>query len=104
MDDEALKLIESIHEKQRKADVLLQQLRLWREAETQGVDSSQGGSFGLDTRLFTPKEQREYRLHRDRFVAKDSSGRHWPRLYNSFWYPDRRQVRLDPMLEAAPRE
>jgi len=104
MNDEALKLIESIHEKQRKADILLQQLRLWREAEAQGIDSSQGGSFGLDTRLFTLKERREYHLHGHRFMVREVSGAVRLLLYNCFWYPDRRQVRLDPMLEAASRE
>lgn len=97
-------LTESIRVKQAEAAYLTRILDLWAAAEAQGIDSSEGGSFGLDTRLLTPKQKQEWHRHNDRFVQRDSSGASRPRLFNYFCYPDGRIVILYPMLEAVHRE
>jgi hypothetical protein len=97
-------LTESIRAKQAEATYLTRILDLWAAAEAQGIDSSEGGSFGLDTRLLTPKQKREWQCHNDRFVQRDLSGASRPKLFNYFRYPDGRTVILYPMLEAVYRE
>jgi hypothetical protein len=44
-------LLDSIRAKDRKVAILLDQLRLWREAQAQGIDSRQGGPLAW-TRSF----------------------------------------------------
>lgn len=50
-----INFVELIRAKKQEQDYLLRVLGLWAAAEAQGIDSSEGGSFGLDTRLLTPK-------------------------------------------------
>lgn len=97
-----LATIQSIREKSRERDYLLAQLELWALAETQGIDSRDGGSFGLDTRIFDWKEQTRY-LHGE-FTRREVSGAVTLLMYNFFRYPDGRVVQLHPMLKAVHRE
>ena len=97
-------LVESVRAKKQEQDYLLRVLELWAAAEAQGIDSSEGGSFGLDTRLLTPKQKVERQQHGDRFVERDVTGASRPKLYNYFRHLDGRTVILYPMLEAAHRE
>ena len=94
----------SIQEKVAAMDFDLRTLELWEKAEAQGVDSSGGGSFGLDTRMFTPAKRREWHQHNDRFIERQVSGAYRLKLYNYFRYPDGRVIGLDPFLEAVHRE
>lgn len=97
-------LTKSIRAKQAEAAYLTRVLDLWAAAEAQGIDSSEGGRFGLDTRLFTEVQRREWHRHNGRFVHREVSGASRPKLFNYFRYPDGRIVTLDPMLEAVHRE
>jgi len=97
-------LTKSIRAKQAEAAYLTRVLDLWAAAEEQGIDSSGGGSFGLDTRLFTERQRREWHQHNHRFVERDTTGASRPKLYNYFRRPDGRVVILDPLLEAVHRE
>jgi len=97
-------LTESIRAKQAEAAYLTRVLDLWAAAEAQGIDSSEGGSFGLDTRLLTPKQKQERHRHNGRFVERDATGASRPKMYNYFRYLDGRTVILYPMLEAILRE
>lgn len=93
-------LTKSIREKQIEAAYLTRVLELWAAAEAQGIDSSEGGSFGLDTRLLTLKQRQEYHRHPGRFIHRCHSRSNRPKLYNYFRYPDDRIVTLYPLLEA----
>ena len=104
MSDEILSLIDSIADKKAEQQYLLQELRLWREAEIQGIDSSGGGAFGFNPELLNPKQAQERRRFPHRFVEREASGRIRLRRYNYFRYPDDRIVSLNPMLEAPSRE
>ena len=97
-------LTESIQAKQTEQQYLVCVLELWAAAEAQGIDSSVGGSFGLDTRLLTPKQKCEWQQHDAHFVERDATGTSRPKLFNYFRYPDDRIVILFPMLEAVYRE
>lgn len=97
-------LTKSIRVKQIEAAYLTKVLDLWAAAEAQGINSMHGGSFGLDTRLFTERDRREWQRHRDRFLRREVSGATHPLLFNYFRYPDGRVVTLNPMLEAVYRE
>jgi len=97
-------LTKSIRAKQTEAAYLTRVLDLWAAAEAQGIDSSEGGSFGLDTQLLTPKQKREWQQHNGRFVERDVTGASRLKMYNYFRYPDGRTVILYPMLEAVHRE
>lgn len=97
-------LSESIRAKQQEQQYLLRVLELWAAAEAQNIDSSEGGSFGLDTRLLTPKQKCEWQQHPARFVERDAPGTLRPKLFNYFRYPDDRIVILFPVLEAVYRE
>lgn len=99
-----ISLVESIRAKKQEQDYLLRVLELWTAAEAQGIDSSEGGTFGLDTRLLTPKQKAEWQQHNDRFVERDATGASRPKLYNYFHHSDDRTVILYPMLEAVHRE
>lgn len=79
-------------------------LELWEKAEAQGIDSSGGGRFGLNIRMFTPAQRREWHRHRDHFVVCEVTGAFRLKLYNYFRYPDGRVIGLDPLLEAVHRE
>lgn len=79
-------------------------LQLWEQAEAQGIDTSGGGSFGLDTRMLTPAQWREWYYFPHRFTVREATGAHRLKLYNYFRYPDGRVVGLDPLLEAVNRE
>jgi len=94
-----MSVLRSIQEKRREQDCLLAQLELWAKAEAQGIDSREGGSFGLDTRLFDSKERVRYQ--RGEFTRRDETGAIRVLMYNYFRYPDGRVVQLDPMVEAA---
>jgi hypothetical protein len=89
---------EAIHGQVATMDYDLRTLELWEQAETQGIDSSDGGAFGLDTRRFTKAQRQEYHWHTERFAK----GRK-PKVFNYFRYPDGRTVTLDPMLTAVHR-
>jgi len=91
---------ESIQGKIAMMDFDLRALVLWEEAEAQGINSSGGGCFGLDTRLFNGVQKREWRWHSDRFVKKDVNGGSRPEMYNYFRYPNGSTIKLDPMLKA----
>lgn len=95
---------ESIQRKVAAMDFDLRTLQLWEQAEAQGIDSSGGGSFGLDTRMFTSTQRREWHHHPCRFVMCEAAGVRRLKLYNYFRYPDGRVVGLDPLLEAVNRE
>lgn len=97
-------LSEAIRSKQQEQQYLLRVLELWAAAEAQNIDSSEGGSFGLDTRLLTPKQKREWQQHNARFVERDATGASRPKLFNYFRYPDGAVVTLFPMLEVVYRE
>lgn len=97
-----LELIESIRAKSRERDYLLDSLKLWAQAEAQGIDSSDGGSFGLDTRMFNRAEQTRYL--RGEFTRRELNGAICLLMYNFFCYPDGRVVQLNPMLKAVHRE
>lgn len=99
-----INLVESIRAKKQEQDYLLRVLELWAAAEAQGVDSGEGGTFGLDTQLLTPKQKAEWQQHNDCFVERDVTGASRPKLYNYFCHPDGRSVILYPMLEAVHRE
>ncbi len=94
------KIRASIREKVNAMDFDLRVLELWGKAEAQGIDSSGGGRFGLDTRMFTPAQRREWHRHNARFVGREVSGAFQLKLFNYFRYPDGRVVGLDPLLEA----
>jgi len=96
----ASEIRQSIQRKVAEMDFDLRLLRLWEQAEAQGIDSSGGGSFGLDTRMFNPVQRQEWHRHPRRFVMYDATGAHRLKLYNYFHYPDGRTVGLDPLLEA----
>ena len=91
-----LELIESIRVKNRERDYLLDSLKLWAQAEAQGIDLNDGGSFWLDTRMFDRREQTRY-LHGE-FTRRKPSGAVCLLMYNFFRYPDGRVVQLNPML------
>jgi len=93
-------LVQSIQAKQAEAAYLTRVLELWAAAEAQGVDSSEGGSFGLNTRLLTPRQKVEWRRHSDCFVERSVTGASRPKLFNYFHRPDGRITILYPMLEA----
>ena len=95
---------DSIREKVASMGFDLRTLELWEKAEAQGIDSSKGGAFGLDTRLFSSTQRREWHRHSTRFVKCDVTGATRLKLYNYFRYPDGRIVGLDPLLEAVHRE
>jgi len=95
---------ESIQEKVTAMDFDLRLLQLWEQAEAQGIDSSGGGHFGLDTRTLTLSQQREWRCRPHRFVIRKATGAHRLMVYNYFRYSDGRIVGLDPLLEAVNRE
>lgn len=103
-----ISLVESIYwsnrAKEQEQDYQLRVLELRAAAEAQGVDSSEGGLFGLDTRLLTPKQKVEWEQHSDRFVERDVTGASRPKLYNYFRHLDGRTVIFYPMLEAVHRE
>lgn len=99
-----MSLVKSIRAEKAEQTYLLRVLELWAAAEAQGIDSSEGGSFGLDTRLLTPKQKAEWQRHNDRFAERDATGASRPKLYNYFRYPDGRTVILYPLLEAVHRE
>ena len=84
-------------------DCDLRILELWAEAEAQGIDSSGGGSFGLDTRLFDSSQRRVWQRDRTRFVTYEASGRVHIQRYNYFRYPNGSTINLDPTLEAPQR-
>lgn len=90
----------SIQDKVSAMDFDLRTLELWEEAEAKGIDSSGSGSFGLDTRLFTSAEQREYHRHMSTFVVRETNGAITLKRFNYFKYPNGDIVKLDPMLEA----
>ncbi len=73
-------------------------LELWEAAEAQGIDSSEGGSFGLDTRMFNPLQKLEWRQDKSKFVTQDVPPH--LKVFNYFRYPVGKVVELDPMLEA----
>jgi len=100
MIDTVASLAKSIQVKQEEQIYLLRVLELWAAAEAQGIDSSGGGAFGLDTRLFTEKQRREWHRYRDRFIERFPNGASRPKLYNYFHCPDGRIITLNPMLEA----
>ena len=83
---------DSIREKQAAMDFDLRTLGLWEAAEAQGIDSSEGGSFGFDTGLLDRAKKMEYHRH--------ASGKSYHKLFNYFRYPSGVTVKLDPMLEA----
>ncbi len=85
-------------------DYDLRILELWEAAEAQGIDSGGGGSFGLDTRLFTAAQNSEWRHDRRRFVTYDASGTFHIQYYNYFCYPNGSTINLDPTLEAVHPE
>ena len=91
---------ESIRTKLAEMDFDLRVLKLWEQAEAQGIDSSGGGRFGFDTRMLTPAQRREWRHFPHRFMIPLPTGGCRLKLYNYFRYPDGRIVRLDPLLEA----
>jgi len=93
-------MINEIREKVAQMNRDLRTLELWEKAEAQGIDSSGGGAFGLDTRMFTPTQCREWHRHNARFVERDETGATCVKLYNYFRYSDGRIVGLDPLLEA----
>jgi len=93
-------MIGEIREKVAQMNRDLRTLELWEKAEAQGIDSSGGGAFGLNTQLFTPAQRREWHRHKARFVERDETGATRVKLYNYFHYPDGRIVGLDPLLEA----
>jgi len=95
---------ESIRTKVAEMDFDLRCLQLWEQAEAQGIDSSGGGRFGLDTRMFTPAQRREWHRFPHRFTVREAAGAHRMKLYNYFRYPDGQVVELDPLLEAVNRE
>lgn len=97
-----IEVIDSIRAKRRECDYLLASLELWAQVEAQGIDSSGGGTFGLDTRLFGPKERTRYQ--RGEFTERDNTGAIRVLMYNFFRYPDGREVQLNPMLKAVHRE
>jgi hypothetical protein len=103
-----INLVELIRAKKQEQDYLLRVLELWAAAEAQGIDptddANEGGSFGLDTRLLTPKQKVEWQQHNDRFVERDATGASRPKLYNYFCDSEDRFVILYPMLEAVHRE
>ena len=99
-----INFVELIRAKKQEQDYLLRVLGLWAAAEAQGIDSSEGGSFGLDTPLLTPKQKVEWQQHNDRFVERDVTGASRPKLYNYFCDSEDRFVILYPMLEAVHRE
>lgn len=91
---------ESIQKKVATMDFDLRTLELWEKAEAQGIDSSGGGSFGFDTRMFTLAQRREWYRFPHRFIVLEATGARRLKLYNYFRYPDGRVVGLDPLLEA----
>lgn len=95
-------VIDLIRVKSRERDYLLALLELWVQAEAQGIDSSDGGSFGLDTQLFGPKERSRYQ--RGEFTQRDNTGVVCVLMYNFFCYSDGRVIALNPMLKAVHRE
>lgn len=95
-------LLKLIQEKRREQDYLLARLEVWAQAEAQGIDSSHGGSFGLDTRMFSRNEQTRY--SRGEFTRREPSGAVRVLMYNYFRYPDGRVVQLSPMIKAAYRD
>ena len=94
----------AIREKVATMDFDLRTLGLWEKAEAQGIDSSDGGAFGLDTRMFAPALRREWHRHPGRFIVRDATGAIRLKLFNYFRYPDGRITVLDPLLEAVNRE
>jgi hypothetical protein len=95
-------LLKSIQEKSRERDYLLVQLEVWAQAEAQGIDSSGGGSFGLDAKWFGPKERAQYQC--GEFTQRQANDAVRVLMHNYFRYPDGRVVQLNPMIKAVYRD
>ncbi len=85
-------------------DYDLRTLELWEAVQAQWIDTSKGGSFGLDTRMFNPLQKLEWRQDKSKFVTQDETGASHLKVFNYFRYPCGAVVELDPMLEAVHPE
>lgn len=97
-----VELLKSIQEKRREQDYLLARLEVWAQAEAQGIDSSNGGLFGLDTSLLSQRDRTRYM--RGEFTRRELNGTVRVLMYNYFRYSDGRVVSLNPMIKAVYRD
>ncbi len=105
MSETATDILERIERNRREQDYCYAVLDLWARVQNQGIEIASVESFGLDTRLLSPREKAQAaraRLYRqdDPFVERLPTGGHRLKVYNYVRHHDGTTTRLTPMLKA----
>jgi hypothetical protein len=93
-------VIARIRRNQRDRDYCLAVLDLWAQVQEQGIEIGQVESFGFDTRILSPSEERLFRRDFGAYVETLPSGQKRPCFYNYVRRCDGSATPLDPMLKA----
>jgi hypothetical protein len=103
MVETAQDIIARIRSREQERAYLLDQLDLWAKAQAQGINPDTVHGFGLDSRLLTERQERDFHRRTGVYIETLPSGRKRPVLFNCVWHHDGSQTTLDPMLKAIYR-
>lgn len=104
MSDTATDVLARIERNSRERDYCLAVLRLWAEAQAQGVEPETVVAFGFDPKLLTGNDKRAYYRPGGRpggpFVERRRNGSYRTLMHNYVRLTDGSVRPLNPMLKA----